>query len=86
MLRITKEDKIKNQIAKDTDRLNRIKDQVGVNQRLVETISKIVDTITRQRQLSEMQDKINKKLIQDIQDIKHELQLNKIGANKKWKA
>ena len=86
MLRITKEDKIKNQIAKDTDRLNRIKDQVGVNQRLVETISKIVDTITRQRQLSEMQDKINKKLIQDIQDIKHELQLNKIGANKKWQA
>ena len=79
-------DKIKNQIAKDTDRLNRIKDQVGVNQRLVETISKIVDTITRQRQLSEMQDKINKKLIQDIEDIKHELQLNKIGANKKWKA
>ena len=79
-------DKIKNQIAKDTDRLNRIKDQVGVNQRLVETISKIVDTITRQRQLSEMQDKINKKLIQDIQDIKHELQLNKIGANKKWQA
>ena len=86
MLRITKEDKIKNQIAKDTDRLNRIKDQVGVNQRLVETISKIVDTITRQRELSEMQDKINKKLIQDIEDIKHELQLNKIGANKKWKA
>ena len=79
-------DKIKNQIAKDTDRLNTIKDQVGVNQRLVETISKIVDTITRQRQLSEMQDKINKKLIQDIEDIKHELQLNKIGANKKWKA
>tara|TARA_R100001510_G_C7633134_1_gene191712 strand:+ start:54 stop:299 length:246 start_codon:yes stop_codon:yes gene_type:complete len=79
-------DKIKNQIAKDTDRLNRIKDQVGVNQRLVETISKIVDTITRQRQLSEMQDKINKKLIQDIQDIKHELQLNKIGENKKWQA
>lgn len=86
MLRITKEDKIKNQIAKDTDRLNRIKDQVGVNQRLVETISKIVDTITRQRQLSEMQDKINKKLIQDIKDIKHELQLNKIGVNKKWQA
>ena len=86
MLRITKEDKIKNQIAKDTDRLNRIKDQVGVNQRLVETISKIVDTITRQRELSEMQDKINRKLIQDIKDIKHELQLNKIGANKKWKA
>ena len=79
-------DKIKNQIAKDTDRLNTIKDQVGVNQRLVETISKIVDTITRQRQLSEMQDKINKKLIQEIEDIKHELQLNKIGANKKWKA
>ena len=79
-------DKIKSQIAKDTDRLNTIKDQVGVNQRLVETISKIVDTITRQRQLSEMQDKINKKLIQDIEDIKHELQLNKIGANKKWKA
>jgi len=79
-------DKIKNQIAKDTDRLNRIKDQVGVNQRLVETISKIVDTITRQRQLSEMQDKINKKLIQDIEDIKHELQINKIGENKKWQA
>ena len=79
-------DKIKSQIAKDTDRLNTIKDQVGVNQRLVETISKIVDTITRQRQLSEMQDKINKKLIQEIEDIKHELQLNKIGANKKWKA
>ena len=86
MLRLTKEDKIKNQIAKDTDRLNRIKDQVGVNQRLVETISKIVDTITRQRQLSEMQDKINRKLSQDIKDIKHELQLNKIGANKKWQA
>mgnify|MGYP003108835540 FL=1 len=79
-------DKIKNQIAKDTDRLNRIKDQVGVNQRLVETISKIVDTITRQRQLSEMQDKINKKLIQDIEYIKHELQINKIGENKKWQA
>ena len=79
-------DKIKNQIAKDTDRLNRIKDQVGVNQRLVETISKIVDTITRQRQLSEMQDKINKKLIQDIQDIKLELNSNKRRANKKWQA
>ncbi len=86
MLRLTKEDKIKNKIAKDTDRLNRIKNQIGVNQRLVETISKIVDTITRQRELSEMQDKINKKLIQDIEDIKHELQLNKIGANKKWQA
>jgi non-homologous end joining protein Ku len=79
-------DKIKNQIAKDTDRLNTIKDQVGVNQRLVETISKIVDTITRQRQLSEMQDKINKKLIQDIEDIKLELKLNKAGVNEKWKA
>jgi non-homologous end joining protein Ku len=79
-------DKIKNQIAKNTDRLNTIKDQVGVNQRLVETISKIVDTITRQRQLSEMQDKINKKLIQDIEDIKLELKLNKAGVNEKWKA
>jgi non-homologous end joining protein Ku len=79
-------DKIKNQIAKNTDRLNTIKDQVGVNQRLVETISKIVDTITRQRQLSEMQDKINKKLIQDIEDIKLELKLNKTGVNEKWKA
>ena len=77
---------IKDQIAKDTDRLNRIKDQVGVNQRLVETISKIVDTITRQRELSEMQDKINKKLIQDIEDIKLELKLNKTGVNEKWKA
>ena len=86
MIRLTKEDKIKNQIAKDTDRLNTIKDQVGVNQRLVETISKIVDNMTTQRKLIEMQDKINRKLIQDIKDIKHELQLNKIGANKKWKA
>jgi hypothetical protein len=39
-----------------------------------------------QRELIEMQDKINRKLIQDIQDIKLELNSNKKRANKKWKA
>jgi non-homologous end joining protein Ku len=63
-----------------------IKDQIDANEKMVETITKIVDNMTTQRKLIEMQDKINRKLIQDIKDIKHELQLNKIGANKKWKA
>ena len=66
--------------------LNEIKDQIGVNEKMLETITKIVDSITRQRKLSEMQDKINRKLIQDIEDIKLELKLNKTGVNKKWKA
>ena len=63
-----------------------IKDQMDANEKMVKTINKIVDNMNTQRELIEMQDKINRKLIQDIKDIKHELQLNKIGANKKWKA
>ena len=63
-----------------------IKDQIDANETMVKTINKIVDNMNTQRELIEMQDKINRKLIQDIKDIKHELQLNKIGANKKWKA
>ena len=65
---------------------NEIKDQIGVNEKLLETITKIVDSIARQRKLHEVQDRINQKIIQDIQDIKHKLQLNKVGANKKWQA
>ena len=60
-----------------------IKDQIDANETMVKTINKIVDNMNTQRELIEMQDKINRKLIQDIKDIKHELQLNKIGANKK---
>ena len=63
-----------------------IKDQIDANETMVKAINKIVDNMNTQRELIEMQDKINRKLIQDIKDIKHELQLNKIGANKKWKA
>ena len=63
-----------------------IKDQIDANETMVKTINKIVNNMNTQRELIEMQDKINPKLIQDIKDIKHELQLNKIGANKKWKA
>tara|TARA_R100000329_G_scaffold138064_1_gene119367 strand:+ start:54 stop:269 length:216 start_codon:yes stop_codon:yes gene_type:complete len=63
-----------------------IKDQIDANETMVKTINKIVDNMNTQRELIEMQDKINRKLIQDIKDIKHQLQLNKIGANKKWKA
>ena len=63
-----------------------IKDQIDANETMVKTINKIVNNMNTQRELIEMQDKINKKLIQDIQDIKHELQLNKIGVNKKWQA
>lgn len=63
-----------------------IKDQIDANETMVKTINKIVNNMNTQRELIEMQDKINRKLIQDIKDIKHELQLNKIGANKKWKA
>ena len=63
-----------------------IKDQIDANETMVKTINKIVDNMNTQRELIEMQDKINRKVIQDIKDIKHELQLNKIGANKKWKA
>ena len=63
-----------------------IKDQMDANEKMVKTINKIVNNMNTQRELIEMQDKINRKLIQDIKDIKHELQLNKIGANKKWKA
>ena len=63
-----------------------IKDQIDANEKMVKTITKIVDNMTTQRKLIEMQDKINRKLIQDIKDIKHELQLYKIGANEKWKA
>ena len=62
-----------------------IKDQIDANETMVKTINKIVNNMNTQRELIEMQDKINRKLIQDIKDIKHELQLNKIGANKKWK-
>ena len=65
---------------------NEIKDQIGVNEKLLETITKIVDSIARQRKLHEVQDRINQKIIQDIQDIKLELKLNKTGVNKKWKA
>ena len=63
-----------------------IKDQIDANETMVKAINKIVDNMNTQRELIEMQDKINRKLIQDIKDIKHELQLNKIGANKKWNA
>ena len=63
-----------------------IKDQIDAKETMVKTINKIVNNMNTQRELIEMQDKINRKLIQDIKDIKHELQLNKIGANKKWKA
>tara|TARA_R100000773_G_C4141820_1_gene67840 strand:- start:183 stop:398 length:216 start_codon:yes stop_codon:yes gene_type:complete len=63
-----------------------IKDQIDANEKMVKTITKIVDNMTTQRKLIEMQDKINRKLIQDIQDIKLELKLNKTRANKKWKA
>ena len=66
--------------------INEIKDQIGVNEKLLETITKIVDSIARQRKLHEVQDRINQKIIQDIQDIKLELKLNKTGVNKKWKA
>ena len=76
--------------AKDNDMIDTIKeaikDQIDANETMVKTINKIVNNMNTQRELIEMQDKINKKLIQDIQDIKHELQLNKIGANKKWQA
>lgn len=65
---------------------NEIKDQISVNEKLLETITKIVDSIARQRKLHEVQDRINQKIIQDIQDIKLELKLNKTGVNKKWKA
>ena len=63
-----------------------IKDQIDANETMVKTINKIVDNMNTQRELIEMQDKINRKLIQDIKDIKHKLQLYKIGANEKWKA
>tara|TARA_R100000353_G_scaffold6091_1_gene8293 strand:+ start:701 stop:916 length:216 start_codon:yes stop_codon:yes gene_type:complete len=63
-----------------------IKDQIDANETMVKTINKIVDNMNTQRELIEMQDKINKKLIQDIQDIKLELNSNKKRANKKWKA
>ena len=65
---------------------NKIKDQIGVNEKLLETITKIVDSIARQRKLHEVQDRINQKIIQDIQDIKLEIKLKKTGVNKKWKA
>ena len=63
-----------------------IKDQIDANETMVKTINKIVDNMNTQRELIEMQDKINKKLIQDIQDIKLELNSNKRRANKKWQA
>ena len=63
-----------------------IKDQIDANETMVKTINKIVDNMNTQRELIEMQDKINRKLIQDIQDIKLELKSNKKSANKKWKA
>jgi non-homologous end joining protein Ku len=63
-----------------------IKDQIDANETMVKTINKIVDNMNTQRELIEMQDKINRKLIQDIQDIKLELNSNKRRANKKWKA
>jgi non-homologous end joining protein Ku len=63
-----------------------IKDQIDANETMVKTINKIVDNMNTQRELIEMQDKINRKLIQDIQDIKLELNSNKKRANKKWKA
>jgi len=65
---------------------NEIKNQIDANEKIVETIAKIVDTMTRQRKLSEIQDKINQKLIQDIKNIKLELKLNKIGVKRKWKS
>jgi non-homologous end joining protein Ku len=63
-----------------------IKDQIDANETMVKTINKIVDNMNTQRELIEMQDKINRKLIQDIQDIKLELNSNKKRANKKWQA
>ena len=63
-----------------------IKDQIDANETMVKTINKIVDNMNTQRELIEMQDKINRKLIQDIQDIKLELNSNKRRANKKWQA
>jgi non-homologous end joining protein Ku len=63
-----------------------IKDQIDANETMVKTINKIVNNMNTQRELIEMQDKINRKLIQDIQDIKLELNSNKKRANKKWKA
>jgi len=63
-----------------------IKDQIDANETMAKTINKIVDNMNTQRELIEMQDKINKKLIQDIQDIKLELNSNKRRANKKWQA
>ena len=63
-----------------------IKDQIDANETMVKTINKIVHNMNTQRELIEMQDKINQKLIQDIQDIKLELNSNKKRANKKWKA
>ena len=63
-----------------------IKDQIDANETMVKTINKIVNNMNTQRELIEMQDKINRKLIQDIQDIKLELNSNKKSANKKWKA
>ena len=59
-----------------------IKDQIDANETMVKTINKIVDNMNTQRELIEMQDKINKKLIQDIQDIKLELNSNKKGQIK----
>jgi non-homologous end joining protein Ku len=63
-----------------------IKDQIDANETMVKTINKIVNNMNTQRELIEMQDKINRKLIQDIQDIKLELNSNKKRANKKWQA
>ena len=59
-----------------------IKDQIDANETMVKTINKIVDNMNTQRELIEMQDKINRKLIQDIQDIKLELNSNKKGQIK----
>ena len=59
-----------------------IKDQMDANEKMVKTINKIVDNMNTQRELIEMQDKINRKLIQDIQDIKLELNSNKKGQIK----
>ena len=59
-----------------------IKDQIDANETMVKAINKIVDNMNTQRELIEMQDKINRKLIQDIQDIKLELNSNKKGQIK----